>query len=1026
MLSTKRENAMYDPVASLRSARRQLDLPVTVDPVAGVRVVLGRVRKLLAEHLPGMGCDHRFREALSTPMKEPALERERLFALGWLRWLDGDLTAAESLLAEVERRCAAAPAEEPPAADLPALEPGLLLARSAYWCARVRVLLGRPDAIAGYEPLLRRLGGLPRAAAWYVDLLWRAGRVDRAEQVWKSVRGNKRVLGCDEGPLLEARGHLRKGDLGGAEKLLREASPACGVVWVERQLLLVWALAGLGRASEATEALRMACEGPYPTRALAEWGALLVARLEGGPVSVGAAALPWRDFAQAQRLRAEGKRPEALALYRATLGHPAAHWFGRFGLACLGEDDPAAVLAAAPGLFFALRCRVLHGIERFRRRDIGPADLLDVLGQASHAGTPGGGHFRRLAEALENRSPAAGDLLTLVAQEHSPAAQRNAGRIVLEVAARRLGPAEALPVLAGLTPVVQSDPTLREALGRQLVRLALLLSDPAVLDEAARHLPGNPLLALAQSQFGGEDSTEGPPSAAGILRQAARRLGTGSVDELWQEKGAGVRDQPRYRAVAQALRLQEAASRSDLAAVEALLEEVGPWRGFRAGPPRFVLRALEALAGAHPSGPLWRRCLPRWLQLWDVTLLGPSAQALACVAGMDVGATGGQTPPGIQPAAWLLHQAARALAGDDAIAALAFIRQALADPTAELPSAEVVRAALPDLERRADAQALARCLDATASPAALLTDLVDLLQAIPEGHAILQAARDGESAVLHAEVGALRGRDDLPGRLHHHLALLAWRSAQHCEEQDDALRAALLWHQAWRSWLGLLASAEGPPEPGRGLLLDHLLGTHARWISDLLARCDLERARAHWDLVRSLPSQSAELGPRVEKFRDDLATDYLVATREAMRHGAIPEGWRADYDRGLTLLCRLLSLDRDNVRLLTAVVQVWGEWFLDLYHVQDGPRLREQVARCTPLALQLARLVADRPDELPARSALSEVYKFRGFVEEDLAAKVALYQEALRLDPANGNVRELLAGLGVSPPAPSPPGSDDA
>ena len=61
----------------------------------------------------------------------------------------------------------------------------------------VRVLLGRPDAVAGYESALRRLGS-PQATAWYVDLLWRAGRIDRAEQVWKAVRSNKRVLGCDE------------------------------------------------------------------------------------------------------------------------------------------------------------------------------------------------------------------------------------------------------------------------------------------------------------------------------------------------------------------------------------------------------------------------------------------------------------------------------------------------------------------------------------------------------------------------------------------------------------------------------------------------------------------------------------------------------------------------------------------------------------------------------------------------------------------------------------------------------------
>ena len=65
----------------------------------------------------------------------------------------------------------------------------------------------------------------------------------------------------------------------------------------------------------------------------------------------------------------------------------------------------------------------------------------------------------------------------------------------------------------------------------------------------------------------------------------------------------------------------------------------------------------------------------------------------------------------------------------------------------------------------------------------------------------------------------------------------------------------------------------------------------------------------------------------------------------------------ADHDKGLTYLRRLLSLDRDNVRLLTALVEVCGEYFLDLYHTGSPPALIEQVERFMPFALQLARLV---------------------------------------------------------------------
>jgi hypothetical protein len=134
-----------------------------------------------------------------------------------------------------------------------------------------------------------------------------------------------------------------------------------------------------------------------------------------------------------------------------------------------------------------------------------------------------------------------------------------------------------------------------------------------------------------------------------------------------------------------------------------------------------------------------------------------------------------------------------------------------------------------------------------------------------------------------------------------------------------------------------------------------------------------------------------------------------------MAHGAAPEGWRADYEQGLARLRRLLSLDRDNRRLLTALVEVCGDWFLDLYDTQDFSRLRTEVERYTPLALQLARAAgkADEswPGELAARAALSEFFKFRGFVADDWDRKRALYREALELNPANDNVRNLLAEL---------------
>src|SRR5262245_51613045 len=97
-----------------------------------------------------------------------AVMLEPTFALGWRHWLNDEAAAAELLLAETMRRHREQGAME-------------ALAESAYWWARVRLLLGHSEALTEFESVLRIRGGSPQATAWYVDLLWRAGRIDRAE-----------------------------------------------------------------------------------------------------------------------------------------------------------------------------------------------------------------------------------------------------------------------------------------------------------------------------------------------------------------------------------------------------------------------------------------------------------------------------------------------------------------------------------------------------------------------------------------------------------------------------------------------------------------------------------------------------------------------------------------------------------------------------------------------------------------------------------------------------------------------------
>jgi hypothetical protein len=348
----------------------------------------------------------------------------------------------------------------------------------------------------------------------------------------------------------------------------------------------------------------------------------------------------------------------------------------------------------------------------------------------------------------------------------------------------------------------------------------------------------------------------------------------------------------------------------------------------------------------------------------------------------------------------------------------------------------VVQQALGALERLADAQALGAVLPGGGPvPAALLTGLVEVLRALPEeGEALLAAARSGDGALVANILDERFQRAaGVPGALHHHLAIVSMRAADKLEDSSDTTTLAVeQWQRAWRHWLAFLSSEEGQTSQTRPLLLDHLLALHRKRLNDLLRQGDVELARRYSELVRKLPemvgSESTaavllrdDLTARIDRFRDELATEHLLSTREAMKFGDVPEGWRADYERGLGQLRRLMALDRDNVRLLTAVVETCAEWFLDLYHAQDSARMRQEVDRYTPLATHLVRLIGSQSKDHPARPALSEFYKFRGFVEPNVPARIALYQEALRLHPANENVRELLENLGVEMPPPPPP-----
>ena len=173
------------------------------------------------------------------------------------------------------------------------------------------------------------------------------------------------MTACDEGPLLEAARCLRRGELAPAEKNLVEASPGNGVVQVERCLLLAWIATAQKQPQKASDWLEQAHRGPYPAAARDRWRRLLEWRAQGSGIADPADLQSplVRDLARGQQARLEGRLDEALAALQQARGNPVVEPFARYALACLGKDDPAAILAGQPGLFLALRCRARQMLE---------------------------------------------------------------------------------------------------------------------------------------------------------------------------------------------------------------------------------------------------------------------------------------------------------------------------------------------------------------------------------------------------------------------------------------------------------------------------------------------------------------------------------------------------------------------------------------------------------------------------------------------------------------------------------------
>jgi hypothetical protein len=845
----------------------------------------------------------------------------------------------------------------------------------AYWLARVQLLLDRPDALERYEQRLRRGPASPRATIWFVDLLWRAGRLERAEAVWKSLRGNRRIVSLEETPLLEARSLLRQGELARAEQVLRDAAPQSGIAQAERLLLLAWVLTGQGQIQRAGELLH-GMTAPYSGPALQHWRALWQARhepqkLEFSALSVSARVLP---LIRGQQTRLEGNSDEAVRQLTAGSDEEAILPFLRYALACLGREDFAALLASQPGLFLALRCRARETLERFRRREASAAEFLDALDRAAAVQYFPYPIWRRLASLLVKRSMTPDEVAGLVA-EGDAADQPNRLRVAFELT-DLLPAADALHLLTqwAKPQILSHGEKLRDYIGIQILR-KVVESGAAEIPPTVEPLPtDDPRVAL--TRFLLRPGVETCPAVCRYLLEQRERLPD----------------------LAQCLLLHQAVATDNLPETLTLLAGRAP-----SVPPQFVLRTLAYALSRRPAHVGLRRAIAEWLSRADLAALPPEGRTLALQVGLlPLDPERADPPAGVPLVPWLLHQTSQNVAKEQFAQALAWVRRALAEDPAlndAGPQVEAVQAALPELERLARADVLARVArfhpEQPPWAAPLLVEAVELLDAAEP--TFLPAASRGDIEAARAVLAQVAGRPELTTQLSHPLALIYHRGALFLEERAPD-EASTLWTLAWQCWSVLLRSADGR----RSVLLNHLLGIHRRWLNVYLSSNRIDRARRHWEWVHRAGFNSDELAA----WRNDLAAEYITLAREASKQGTIPEGWSGNHEKGLEPLRRLLSLDRDNPRLLTALIEMCLDWLMDCYNNQDFAGLYRQVERFTPIALKLARVASEA--DLASRGALSDFTKFRAFMAPDLAARITLYREALRFNPANDNVRHLL------------------
>lgn len=906
---------MYDHPQHIRERKLYYDGPKPMPIETQAEQALQRVRRMFEARSTSDGLNvDQIRASLELPLNQQEQIAERFFLHGWLSWYAGD---NEQAAQEFSQALEQSSSDE-------------LTGESAYWLARMRIRAGNLDAINEFETTLRQLGGSPRITCWFVDLLWRVGNFERAEQIWKAVRANRKAKQCEEYTLLEAKSLLHQGEYDKASDILENVSLNHGILQSERTLMLTWIAMESDKVEEARDYFIDGIYGLMPETVRDLWAEVLDVR-EGelsasevlSNLSLQGTQQRW---VEAQQARADGDLYRAKEILTTLNEYEPLKAFVLYARAAIEQSDLyASISSRRPGQFFAVRCRLHIAVRLYCHRNSGIEDVLTAIEQAERAGYQSRhlGPLKQFILQLQ-QNPTVESLWL--------SGDSNRRRAALERLIRQGSPDEQLRRLFTWSrDVVEESTTLREAIGTHLLRLLLI-------------------------------RTESEPTVEEVLWQAKRLL----------------HDHAQIDAVRQLLSDRPLPSETSTESVAMQL-----WQ--------LAHRLNEAKTAEQR-----RDCMN---DLQPFLEQGRGRNLASMLADYEAQASGRVLPtpsPGYAPE-MALHYASRAWFASEHSKAMEWAT--LVDQ--EQPEL------LSELSKLRQAQLLSQLLhfdDSHSRQSSFeLVGFVEQLQTREDGRQIFELAQNHHWDEAREQLASLTLQEDLPEALAHHLAIAYHRAALAYESHGQLEFAADMWQLSWNAWLQKLPMVD---EGVRDRVFNHLLDHHRQTVSRLLAQGQVDLARMYWSMVFTLPESMSH---HLESFRETLAMEYLLSTREKMKSDDIPEGWRADYEAGLLHLRRFLSLDRDNRRLLTALVEICNDWFLDLYDNEDHSELKKQVERFTMFARQLAKMLTD--DDLPAKTALAEFYKFRGYIAATIDERIALYREALEFNPANENVRELLSEL---------------